>query len=79
MLGNTALKSIRVQGEKATGNGEAIQYKAGGKVTYKDMVAYTPDMEGADFMVTGKIYKGEKKKKELRLLKLLTQQSLLHT
>ena len=70
MIGSTALKPLRVQGEKATGNGEAIQYKAGGKVTYKDMVAYTPDMEGADFMVTGKIYKGEKEKGEIEATKI---------
>lgn len=62
MLGTTALKTIRVQGEKATGNGEAIAYKAGGKITYNDKVAYTPDMEATDLMVTGKIYKGEKEK-----------------
>jgi tetratricopeptide (TPR) repeat protein len=65
MLGSTALKTIRVQGEKATGNGEVIQYKPGGKVTYTDVVAYTPDMEVADLMVTGKVFKGEKEKDEI--------------
>jgi outer membrane protein OmpA-like peptidoglycan-associated protein/tetratricopeptide (TPR) repeat protein len=70
MLGSTALKPIRVQGEKATGNGEAIQYKAGGKVTYEDMVAYTPDMEATDLMITGKIYKGEKEKGEIEATKI---------
>jgi len=65
MLGSTALKSIRVQGEKATGNGESIPYKAGGKITYEDKVAYTPDMEATELMVTGKIYKGEKEKGEI--------------
>jgi tetratricopeptide (TPR) repeat protein len=70
MLGNTALKSIRVQGEKATGNGEAILYKAGGKVTYEDVVPYTPDMETADLMITGKIFKGEKEKGEIEATKI---------
>ena len=70
MLGSTALKSIRVQGEKATGNGEVIQYKAGGKVTYEDVVAYTPDMEATDLMVTGKVFKGEKEKDEIEPTKI---------
>lgn len=65
MLGTTALKTVRVQGEKATGNGDVIQYKPGGKVTYEDVVKYTPDMEATDLMVTGKIYKGEKDKGEM--------------
>lgn len=70
MLGSTALKTIRVQGEKATGNGEVIQYKPGGKVTYTDVVAYTPDMEATDLMVTGKVFKGEKEKSEITPTKI---------
>ncbi len=70
MLGSTALKSIRVQGEKATGNGEVIQYKAGGKITYEDCVPYTPDMEATDLMVTGKVYKGEKEKDQIEPMKI---------
>jgi len=70
MLGNTALKSIRVQGEKATGNGEVVAYKVGGKVTYNDFVAYTPDMEAADLMITGKVFKGEKQKEEITPTKI---------
>jgi tetratricopeptide (TPR) repeat protein/outer membrane protein OmpA-like peptidoglycan-associated protein len=70
MIGSTALKSVRVQGEKATGNGEAIQYKAGGKVTYKDVVPYNAEMEATDMMVTGKIYKGEKEKGEIEPTKI---------
>lgn len=64
MLGTTALKTITIQGEKATGNGNVIQYKPGGKVTYSDVVAYKPEMEVADLMVTGKVYKGGKEKKD---------------
>jgi outer membrane protein OmpA-like peptidoglycan-associated protein len=64
MLGTTALKTITIQGEKVTGNGNVIQYKPGGKVTYTDVVAYTSDMEVADLIVTGKVYKGGKEKKD---------------
>ena len=64
MLGGTALKTITVQGEKATGNGSVIQYKPGGKVTYTDVVAYKPEFEYTELMVTGKVYKGGKEKKD---------------
>ena len=70
MLGSTALKPFRVQGEKATGSGDAIQYKAGGKVTYTDVVPYKADMETAELVVTGKIYKGEKEKGEIEATKV---------
>ena len=62
VLGDTELKSIRVQGEKATGNGEVIAYKTGGKITYNDIIAYNPNMEAADLMITGKVFKGDKEK-----------------
>jgi outer membrane protein OmpA-like peptidoglycan-associated protein len=62
MLGSTALKTITIQGEKATGNGNVIQYKPGGKVVYTDVVAYKPEFENADLMVTGKVFKGGKEK-----------------
>ena len=70
MLGSTALKTVRVQGEKATGNGEVIQYKAGGKMSYEDIVAYTPDMEATDLTVSGKVYKGEKEKDQFGPIKI---------
>ena len=62
MLGSTALKSITIQGEKATGNGNVIQYKPGGKVVYEDYIPYKSEFENADLMVTGKVYKGTKEK-----------------
>ena len=65
MLGTHALKPVRVQGEKATGNGEVIQYKAGGKVTYTDIIAYSPDMEVSDLNITGKVYKGTTEKGDI--------------
>jgi len=62
MLGGTALKTVTVLGEKAEGNGDKIQYKPGGKMVYEDVVAYKPEFENADLMVTGKVYKGAKEK-----------------
>ena len=61
-VGDVTLKPVRVQGEKATGNGNVIAYKAGGTVTYTDVVVYHPSMEASGLFVEGKIYKGEKEK-----------------
>ncbi|MCO4814509.1 MAG: hypothetical protein KC454_07335 [Flavobacteriales bacterium] len=69
MLGTQALKPIRVQGEKATGNGEVV-YKAGGRVTYTDIVPYASDMEVSDLNITGKVYKGTKEKGDIELTKI---------
>jgi outer membrane protein OmpA-like peptidoglycan-associated protein len=65
MIGSTKLNPIRIQGEKATGNGDVIQYKAGGNVSYEDIVPYTPEMENTFLSITGKIYKGTKEKGEI--------------
>ncbi len=65
MLGESALKSVTIQGEKVTGNGNVIQYKPGGKVVYEDVIAYKPEFENADLKVTGKIKKGTKAKGDL--------------
>ena len=62
MLGTSALKTISVQGEKVTGNGNVIQYKPGGKVTYTDIVAYKPEFEETQLKVTGSFSKGGKVK-----------------
>jgi tetratricopeptide (TPR) repeat protein len=62
MLGNTALKSVTILGEKATGNGNNINYKAGGKYTYEDVIKYSPEFENAELKVTGKVFKGAKEK-----------------
>jgi len=62
MLGSTALKTVTVLGEKATGNGTTIQYKPGGKMSYQDVVVYKSEFETADLTVTGKVYKGDKEK-----------------
>ncbi|WP_066758349.1 tetratricopeptide repeat protein [Crocinitomix algicola] len=59
-LGNKSFKTITVQGEKATGNGQTIAYKPGATVNYNDVIPYSADMENADLMVTGKVSKGKK-------------------
>ena len=69
-IGDVALKPVRVQGEKATGNGNVVAYKAGGTVTYNDVVAYHPSMEASGLYVSGKIYKGEKEKDQLENTKI---------
>lgn len=60
MLGDKAFKTITVQGEKATGNGQTINYKPGGTVNYTDVIPYSPDLEVADLVITGKVTKGSK-------------------
>ncbi len=59
-LGDKAFKTITVQGEKATGNGQSIAYKPGATVNYTDVIPYSPDLENADLMITGKVSKGKK-------------------
>lgn len=64
MLADTPLKTVTVQGEKATGNGTVIQYKPGGTMVYTDVVPYKPEYEYTELKVTGKVYKGGKEKKD---------------
>ncbi len=59
-IGDRSFKTVTIQGEKATGNGQTIPYKAGGTVNYTDVIAYSPDMEHADLMATGNAKKGKK-------------------
>lgn len=61
-LGGTPLKTVTVQGEKATANGTVIQYKAGGTMTYTDVIPYKPEFEYTELIVTGKVFKGGKEK-----------------
>lgn len=68
-LGNKAFKTITIKGEKATGNGQTINFKAGSTFNYTDVVAYSPDLEVADLMITGKVSKG-KKEEELEPMKI---------
>ncbi|MNV05496.1 Tetratricopeptide repeat protein [compost metagenome] len=61
-LAGTSLKTVTVQGEKATANGTVIQYKPGGTMTYTDVIAYKPEFENTELIVTGKVFKGGKEK-----------------
>ncbi len=58
MIGETALKTVAYQGEKATGNGKVIP-KTGGKISYTDKVAYVDAMENTSLMIKVKASKGE--------------------
>ncbi|MFT5777518.1 MAG: Flp pilus assembly protein TadD [Crocinitomicaceae bacterium] len=69
-LGGVALKSITIQGPKATGNGIVIDTKTGGKFTYEDEIAYAPAFENSELMVTGTISKNGKKKDDIDPFKI---------
>jgi len=60
MLGSKAFQPITIKGEKATGNGQTIDFKPGKTVTYTDVIAYSPDLENAELKMTGKAFKGSK-------------------
>ncbi|MEN9700286.1 MAG: hypothetical protein RLZZ301_1484 [Bacteroidota bacterium] len=64
-LGNTAIGTWYVNGSKVTGNGTSIDFKTGGTATLEQTLAYTPDMEAADLVITGKLYKQTKEKAAL--------------
>jgi Flp pilus assembly protein TadD/outer membrane protein OmpA-like peptidoglycan-associated protein len=70
VLGDTKLETWKIQGEKATGNGQSITFKPGGTATFTDVVAYNPSMEATDLKITGKIFKGTKEKDALPEAKL---------
>lgn len=65
MLGETALKPVTFMGEKATGNGNVIAYKPGGKYTYTDVVAYKPSFENTELKITGTVSKAGKVKDQI--------------
>ena len=61
-LGSTVIGTWVVQGEKVTGNGTTISFKPGGPATFDMTLPYTDDMEAADLVLTGKVFKGKKEK-----------------
>lgn len=71
-LGDAKLTTWKIQGEKATGNGQSITFKPGGTATFTETVAYNASMEAADLTLTGKVFKGtkEKSKEALPVTKL---------
>jgi hypothetical protein len=64
-IGNTAIGTWYVNGSKVTGNGTTIDFKTGGTATFEETVAYTPEMEAADLIITGKLYKQTSEKGSL--------------
>ncbi len=62
MLGDVALKTVTIQGEKVSGNGSVMGYKSGGTFAYEDVVAYRSEMEISELVVSGRVFKGSKEK-----------------
>jgi hypothetical protein len=61
-LGTYAIGTWYVNGEKVTENGTTINFKNGGTATFEQTIPYMPEMEAADLVITGKIYKQTKEK-----------------
>lgn len=49
--GETKLKTIKLMGEKATGDGQKMGYKSGGSFTYTDIFDYNPAMNASELFV----------------------------
>jgi Flp pilus assembly protein TadD len=69
-IGETSLKMVTYQGEKAAGNGKVIPFKAGGKITYTDKVPYTAAMEASELKLHIKASKGTKEKENFETEKI---------
>ena len=69
-IGNTALSTWIVQGEKVTGNGKTVFFKPGGTANFDIVVPYSTDMEAADVKITGKVFLGLKEKIVLPEIKI---------
>ncbi|MCC5924738.1 MAG: hypothetical protein JJT77_13220 [Crocinitomicaceae bacterium] len=69
-IGEHALKTVTVVGEKATANGTVVPFRAGGKVVYEDFVPYKADMEHSELVVTGNVFRGNKEKGEIERTKI---------
>jgi outer membrane protein OmpA-like peptidoglycan-associated protein/Flp pilus assembly protein TadD len=61
-LGTYAIGTWYVNGESVTENGTTINFKNGGTATFEQTIPYMPEMEAADLVITGKIYKQTKEK-----------------
>ncbi|MFM1946250.1 MAG: hypothetical protein RL207_533 [Bacteroidota bacterium] len=69
-LGTYAIGTWYVNGEKVTENGTTINFKNGGTATFEQTIPYLPEMEAADLVITGKIYKQTKEKDALPEMKI---------
>lgn len=69
-LGTYSIGTWYVNGEKVTENGTTINFKNGGTATFEQTIPYLPEMEAADLVITGKIYKQTKEKDALPEMKI---------
>lgn len=69
-LGSYAIGTWYVNGEKVTENGTTINFQNGGTATFEQTIPYMPEMEAADLVVTGKIFKQTTEKDALPELKI---------
>jgi outer membrane protein OmpA-like peptidoglycan-associated protein len=69
-LGSYAIGTWYVNGEKVTENGTSINFKNGGTATFEQTIPYMPEMEAADLVITGKIFKQTKEKDALPEMKI---------
>jgi Flp pilus assembly protein TadD/outer membrane protein OmpA-like peptidoglycan-associated protein len=69
-LANTAIGTWVVQGEKVTGNGKTVPFKPGGSATFDVILPFESSFESADLKLTGKIFKGNKEKSDLKEVKI---------
>lgn len=58
--GSHTCKTIKIQGEKVTGDGVVISKKEGGSFEYSDVIPYKPEMNAAELVVNAKATKGKK-------------------
>ena len=56
--GDIEFEPITLQGEKVTANNKVINYKAGGKMTYKGNLPYNADMRLSELMLNVVASKG---------------------
>ena len=54
------LKTLTLKGEKATGEGQIINYKTGGTFAYTDVINYDPGMNASELFVNPLATKGKK-------------------
>ncbi|MBN2729368.1 MAG: hypothetical protein JXR53_09120 [Bacteroidales bacterium] len=58
--GSHTCKTIKIQGEKITGDGVVIKKKEGGGFEYSDVIPYSVDMNASELVVNAKATKGKK-------------------
>ncbi len=74
--GETTLKTIKLQGEKATGDGQKVGYKSGTSFTYTDVFDYNPAMNSSELKVNPK---ASLKKKTVNLGEVKLADGVIYT